>query len=101
MKNKLSPNWLVYGKNDQKCFVYKCLSPIWSYWMEKVTKMFFNKLYQSIYVGDFSNVGSFGGSKGENKTLRVCSLCSKNCNEQQSLVQCIISHIYVSHLANN
>ena len=20
MKNKLSPNWLVYGKNDQKCF---------------------------------------------------------------------------------
>ena len=50
MKNKLSPKWLVYGKNDQKCFVYKCTSPIWSHWMEKITKMFFNKLYQSIYV---------------------------------------------------
>ena len=50
MKNKLSPNWLVYGKNDQKCFVYKCISPIWSHWMEKMTKIFFNKLYQSIYV---------------------------------------------------
>ena len=37
-------------KMTKNVFVYKCVSPIWSHWMEKMTKMFFNKLYQSIYV---------------------------------------------------
>ena len=60
MKNKLSPKWLVYSKNDQKCFVYKCISPIWSHWMEKMTKMFFNKLYQSMYVPISQHISQSG-----------------------------------------
>ena len=52
-------------------------------------------------IGDFGDVGSFGGSEGENKTLRVCSFCSKNCIEQQALVQCNISQIYMYHIWQN
>ena len=50
-------------------------------------------------MGDNWGFSDFGSSEGENKTLRVCSFCSKNCIEQQELIQCIISHIIVSHLA--
>ena len=42
-------------------------------------------------IRNFGDVSSFGGSAGENKTLRVCSFCSKNCIEQQELIQCIIN----------
>ena len=39
-----------------------------------------------VIIGDFGNVSAFGSSKGENKPLRVCSFCSKNCIEQKELV---------------
>ena len=49
-------------------------------------------LYGWVIIRDIS---SFGSSEGENKTLRVCSFCSKNCIEQQPLVQ---YHIYMYHI---
>ena len=77
-------------------------------------------LYRWAIIRDFSDVGSFGGSEGENKTLRVCSFCSKNHIEQKSLVQyhicgimwsagrvqrvnscaisCSFSHIFCKHM---
>ena len=57
-----------------------------------------NLVKMSFRVGDNRGFRRFGGSEGGNKTLRVCSFCSKNCIEQQALVQGIISQIYLYHI---
>ena len=49
MKNKLSPKWLGYGKMTKNFCLQMYKSNMESL-DGKMTKMFFNKLYQSIYV---------------------------------------------------